>query len=191
MSIHVVLTGAIYHGYERRLCLQRWKTAWLNFYLPLWKGSCAQPGGDCSLLRWCIFPWGWGREGTSFPNSLCPSVLHRKKPWQGRGRERVSQRAGGSRIENSVLLGMGWWDGSCPPAQAENQHWGSHHPPSAALQVWKYRSNAPKLGTEVTWHSGLRQQWMGGSRKCSAGVQEQQELVLASLEIVWEKQKRL
>lgn len=44
MSIHVVLTGAIYHGYERRLCLHHWKTAWLNFYLPLWKGCCAAAG---------------------------------------------------------------------------------------------------------------------------------------------------
>lgn len=86
MSIHVVLTGAIYHGGEwgGGLCFCCWKASWLNFYLALWKRD-----SEGLTTQFCVSPFkeagrqmGGGaveKEGCSDPSSLCPSVLNREE----------------------------------------------------------------------------------------------------------------
>lgn len=190
MSIHVVLTGVIYHGYERRLCLQRWKTAWLNFYLPLWKGSCATAGRGLLPAPVMHLSMGLGEGREVVPKGLCPSVVHRKKPWQGRG-EGVCEPASWGLPDGRVVLGMWRWDGSCPPGETANWCWGSHLPPLAALEVPKSVEQCSQAGQRGDLTSWDGQQRMEETQSAVLGCRTQREVLLASLEIVWKKQKRL
>lgn len=148
MSIHVVLTAAIYHGYERRLCLHCWKTAWLNFYLPLSKGG--EGWLPAPVMHLSTGPGG-GQGGGS--QTACAHLFCTERNPDKEGEE-VCERA---RAAHPMVMGFGVGMGArlwaATPGVLQGSIENVATPSSYSRKKKHWGEMLP--ASEVTWHFGL------------------------------------